>query len=165
MIPAIIIGCEIAFWIFVLAGLVCRYILKLKKTGALLLYCTPVIDLILLIVTVFHLRGGIEASFAHGLAAVYIGVSIVYGHSMIRWADVRFAHKFAGGPSPQKRVNFGTEHARYERNGWFQHVLAWAIGCAILYGMILMVNVESRTGGLLQMIRSWSIVLGVDCVV
>ncbi|MCD9022575.1 hypothetical protein [Cohnella silvisoli] len=162
MIPAIIIGCEIAFWVFVLAGLACRYILKLKKTGAFLLYCTPVVDLILLIVTVIDLKGGTEASFTHGLAAVYIGVSIVYGHSMIKWADVRFAHRFADGPPPQKKVKQGKEHARNERRGWFQHLLAWAIGCAILYGMIIMVNVDSRTEGLQQMIRSWSIVLTID---
>ncbi|AJS58765.1 membrane protein [Paenibacillus sp. IHBB 10380] len=165
MMIALIIGCEIAFWVFVLAGLACRYIFRLKKTGALLLYFTPIIDLILLIVTVVHLQEGAEASLAHGIAAVYIGVSIGFGHSMIRWTDVRFAHKFAGGPSPQKRVKFGKEHARDERHGWFRHFLSWAIGCVILYGMIFMVNVDSRTLVLFQMMRVWSVVLGIDFLI
>ncbi|MBW7454599.1 hypothetical protein ACFOLF_17120 [Paenibacillus sepulcri] len=165
MITVVIIGCEIAFWIFVLAGLVCRYILKAKRTGAILLYCTPVIDLILLIAAVTDLRGGAEASAAHGLAAIYIGVSLIYGHGMIKWADIRFAHRFANGPAPVKRVKHGKEHARNERKGWFQHALAWGIGCAILYGMIVMVNAGDRTAGLMQIIRIWSLVLAIDFVI
>ncbi|WP_254450216.1 hypothetical protein [Cohnella herbarum] len=163
-IVAFIIGCEIAFWIFVLAGLISRYIFRRKKTGAVLLYCTPVIDLILLVLTVIDLRGGAVASTAHGLAAIYIGASIAYGHAMINWADVRFAHRFAGGPAPQKKIKIGKEHARNERRGWYKHAIAWIIGCGILYGMILMVNAESRTEVFVQVIRTWSIVLAIDFV-
>ncbi|QMV42446.1 hypothetical protein [Cohnella cholangitidis] len=165
MITVFIIGCEIAFWVFVLAGLASRYILRRKKLGAVLLYCTPVIDLVLLIATVIDLRGGAEANAAHGLAAVYIGASIAYGHSMIRWADVRFAHRYAGGPAPQKKAKFGVEHARNERKGWYLHALAWIIGCGILYGMIAMVNADDRTEGLLQVIRIWSLVLAIDFLI
>jgi hypothetical protein len=165
MIPAIIIGCEIAFWVFVLAGLACRYLLRRRKLGAVLLYCTPIIDLILLIAVIIDLREGATATFAHGLAAVYIGVSIGFGHRMIQWADARFAHRFAGGPLPVKGAKFGKEHARLERNAWLQHLLAWAIGCFILYGIILWVDVESRTEDLLQIIRWWSMVLGIDFLI
>jgi len=165
MITAIIIGCEIGFWLFVLAGLACRYLLKAKKTGAVLLYCTPVIDLILLVATAADLQGGAEASAAHGLAAIYIGVSIGYGHRMIRWADVRFAHRFANGPAPEKRIKHGKEHARYERNAWFHHALSWAIGCALLYGLIAMVNAEERTSSLLQVIQLWTLILGIDFLI
>ncbi|WP_130616305.1 hypothetical protein [Cohnella abietis] len=157
-----IIGCEIAFWVFVLAGLVCRYILRLKTVGAALLLCTPIIDLILLVVTVIDLRNGADASITHGLAAVYIGASIGYGHSMIKWADVRFANRFAGGPPPQKKAKYGREHARNERLGWLRHLLSWAIGCAILYGMIWFVDEDGRTEGLLQLTRIWSMLLGLD---
>lgn len=93
----VIIGCEVAFWVLILAGLACRYLLKWKKTGSALLLLTPVVDVVLLAVTVAHLRQGAEATFAHGLSAVYIGVSIAFGHGMVRWADERFAHRFAGG--------------------------------------------------------------------
>lgn len=164
-IVAFIIGCEIAFWVFILAGLTSRYIFRKKKTGAVLLYCTPLIDLVLLILTVIDLRGGAEASTAHGLAAIYIGVSIAYGHAMIKWADVRFAHRFAGGPEPEKKAKFGKAHARNERRGWYKHAIAWVIGCGILYGMILMVNAENRTEVFVEVIRIWSIVLAIDFVI
>ena len=160
-----IIGCEIAFWVFVLAGLVSRYMLRSPKLGAFLLFCTPAIDLVLLAATVIHLRGGAEASFIHGLAAIYIGSSIAYGHSMIRWADVRFAHRFAGGPAPQKKAKIGEEHARNERLGWFRHLVAWAIGCAVLYGMIVLVNERAQTVGLKQVFEWWTVVLGIDFVI
>ena len=83
MIGAFIIGCEILFWVFVLAGLSARYLLGLKRTGGILPLCTPVIDLLLIAVTIIDLRGGAEAGFMHGLAAVYIGVTIAFGHRMI----------------------------------------------------------------------------------
>nr|WP_255807637.1 hypothetical protein [Cohnella mopanensis] len=150
---------------FVLAGLASRYILRQKRLGAVLLYCTPIIDLVLLIVTVIDLRGGAEANAAHGLAAVYIGASIAFGHSMIRWADIRFAHRFAGGPAPMKKIKFGPEHARNERKGWFRHALAWVIGCGILYGIIHLVDVNSRTESLLSVIRTWSLVLAIDFLI
>lgn len=38
MIAGLILLCEISFWIFVLAGLYFRYILRLKRLGALLAY-------------------------------------------------------------------------------------------------------------------------------
>ncbi|KQN97764.1 hypothetical protein [Paenibacillus sp. Leaf72] len=160
-----IIGCEMAFWVFVLAGLISRYMLRAPKLGAFLLYCTPVIDLVLLAATVIHLRGGAEASFVHGLAAIYIGCSIAYGHSMIRWADVQFAHRFAGGLAPQKKAKTGEEHARNERLGWLRHLAAWAIGCAVLYGMIIMVNEPPQTVALRQVMEWWTWVLGIDFMI
>jgi hypothetical protein len=33
-------------------------------------------------------------------APAYLGFSVVFGPSVIRWADARFAHRFAGGPPP-----------------------------------------------------------------
>jgi hypothetical protein len=165
MITAFIIGCEIGFWVFVLAGLLFRYIFKLKMLGTLFLLATPLIDLALVIATVYDLRGGAEATFAHSLAAVYIGVSIAFGHRMIKWADERFAHRFAGGPAPAGKPKFGIEHARYERNGWLHHLLAWAIGSIILYGMIRMVGDAARTEALFQTLRLWSLVLGIDFLI
>jgi len=161
----VIIGCEIAFWVLILAGLACRYLLGLKKAGIALLWTTPVVDIVLLAVTVIHLRQGAEATFAHGLAAVYIGVSIAFGHSMIRWADTRFAHKFAGGAAPAPKPKYGREHARLERIGWLKHLLAWAIGCLCLGGMIYLVDDSGGTEPLIQMIRLWSIVLGIDFLI
>ncbi|WP_156889710.1 hypothetical protein [Paenibacillus harenae] len=135
------------------------------KPGAALLICTPLIDLALAAATVYDLRGGAEATAAHSIAAVYIGVSVAFGHRMIKWADARFAFRFAGGPAPAGKPKHGREHARYERSGWLLHLLAWAIGSAILYGMMVMVGDETRTEALFQTLRLWMIVLGVDFLI
>lgn len=165
MITAFIIGCEIAFWVFVLAGLVCRYIFKLKKLGALLLISTPLIDLALVVATVYDLRAGAEATFIHSVAAIYIGVSIAWGHKMIKWADERFAFRFANGPTPTVKPKHGLAHARYERVGWLHHLLAWVIGSIILYGMIIMVDDATRTDALFGTFRLWSLILGIDFLI
>lgn len=162
MMAAFIIGCEAAFWVFVLAGLSFRYILGQRKLGAVLLYCTPLIDLALIVATVLDLRSGSTATFAHSLSAIYIGGSIAYGHRMIRWADDRFAYRFAGGTKPLPKPKYGPEHARYERIGWLLHLLAFAIGCSVLYGMVLMVGDAARTETLQRTISIWSLVLAID---
>lgn len=165
MITAFIIGCEIAFWLFVLAGLICRYTFRLKTIGALLLFCTPLIDLVLVIATVYDLQGGATATFIHSVAAVYIGVSIAFGHRMIKWADERYAHRFAGGIKPIGKPKFGKEHARYERIAWLHHLLAWVIGIAILSGMIIIVGDKNATQSLFNTMRLWSIILGIDFII
>lgn len=162
MITAFIIGCEIGFWVLVLAGLAARYLLRQKTLGAALLLLTPVVDLILIVATVIDLRNGASATIMHGISAIYIGVSIAYGHKMIKWADVRFAHRFAGGPQPVPNPKHGPEHASYERRMWFYHLLAWAIGSLVLLGMIWYVDDPSRTESLLRILRIWSIAVGID---
>lgn len=59
-------------------------LLNKKRLGLVLLALAPVIDLLLLVATVTHLRSGAEAEWAHGLAALYIGFSIACGKRMIR---------------------------------------------------------------------------------
>lgn len=164
MIGWLIIACEISFWIFVLLGLFFRYILKIKKLGGILLFCTPLIDLLLLVATIWDLKNGAVANFIHGLAAIYIGVTVVYGHSMIRWADERFAYKFAGGSEPTKNPKYGKEHAAFSRKGWLKHLLAWIIGSALLLLMIYLVGDNSKTKSLLDIIIKWTFVLGIDFV-
>lgn len=164
MIAAFIIGCEIGFWIFVLSGLAVRYLLGQRKAGAVLLACAPLVDLALIAATVFDLRGGAEAGTAHGLAAVYIGVSVAYGHRLIRWADERFRYRFAGGPRPEPAPRHGRRHANREIRLWFLHLVAWAIGCAILLGMIWLVGDADRTEALFQMMQLWSVIVGIDFV-
>ncbi|MBD2845639.1 hypothetical protein IDH44_10600 [Paenibacillus sp. IB182496] len=162
MIPALIIGCEIGFWGLVLAGLACRYLLRWPKLGAMLLLLTPVVDLVLIVATALDLRGGATATAIHGIAAIYIGVSIAYGHQMIRWADKRFAYRFAGGPAPEPRPKRGPEHASYERRMWLRHWLAWMIGGAVLLGMIAYVRDASRTESLIRILQLWSVIVAID---
>jgi hypothetical protein len=160
-----IIGCEIAFWVFVLAGLAFRYILSKKQIGAILLFCTPLIDLVLIAVAVIDLRNGAEATFMHSLSAIYIGVSIAWGHRMIKWADERFAYRFAGGPKPAPKPKHGPAHARNERIGWLLHLLAFAIGALVMYGMIVVTDDSSRTENLFETLKIWSIIVGIDALI
>lgn len=134
---AIIIG-EVAFWLFLVGGLVARYPLKMRRTSVAMLAAVPLIDLAVLIATVIDLARGAPANFSHGLAAVYLGFSIVFGPSMIRWADARFAHRFAGGPRPPRLR--GREKARREWIDWGKCVLSCAIAAALLLAAILIIG-------------------------
>ncbi len=107
MIVQLIVACEILFWVFLGAGLTARYLLRRPTLGAVLLVGAPLVDVVLLVATTIDLRGGAEASWSHGLAAAYIGFSVAFGHSIIRWADGRFAHRFAGGPAPRSPPGTG----------------------------------------------------------
>lgn len=165
MIGWLIVGCEIAFWVVVLAGLIARYVLRRKRASVVLLMCTPLIDILLLVSAALDLHNGAKAEYVHGLAAAYIGVTIAYGHSMIRWADVRFAHWFAGGPKPVKLSKYGAERARRERIGWYRHLLAWAIGMLLMYAIIMFVGQPEQTEALRNMARLWSVVLAIDAAI
>lgn len=162
MIGWLIVACEIGFWIFLLAGLFVRYILGLKKLGVGLMLSTPVIDLVLIIATVLDIHNGAEVTVFYGLAAIYLGVTIAYGHSMIKWADERFAYRFAGGPKPVKAAKFGMERAKRERVGWFRHLMAYAIGNLILAGMILFIGDWGETEPLFNLSKTWTTVLVID---
>ncbi|MFD1739785.1 hypothetical protein ACFSCX_25295 [Bacillus salitolerans] len=161
MIGWLIIACEIGFWIFVIAGLMTRYLLRKPKAGAFILWGTPIIDLLLIVVTVIDLKNGSEATFVHGLAAYYIGMTIAFGHRMIKWADQRFAHRFLQVPI-QTVEKSPREHARAERKGWYRHVLGWLIGNGLLLGMIWVVDNPANINELLSFMQFWLIVLCID---
>jgi hypothetical protein len=156
---AVIITCEVGFWVLLGAGLVSRYLLRLRRLGTVLLLSTPLVDLVLFVVTVLDLRGGATATFAHGLAAAYIGFSIAFGHSLVRWADQRFAHRFAGGPPPWRPPKGGRERAAYEWREWFKGLLGWAVACALLAGGTLLVGDPQRGGELVAWIGRLTLVI------
>jgi hypothetical protein len=165
MIYGVIIACEIGFWVVLVAGLVFRYVLRWPRVGAVLLVCVPLVDLVLLVTSALDLRyGGGDASFAHGLAAIYLGVSVAWGHSMVRWADVRFAYRFAGGPPPARPPDAGAEHARRERRQWGRHLLAWFVGCALLLGGVALVGDVDRAQALTGIAGGWTLVLLIDFI-
>lgn len=159
-----IIACEIGFWVVIALGLVIRYVFKMNKLGLIFLALTPVIDLILLVTTSIDLYRGATASSIHGIAAVYIGVSIAFGKSMIQWADERFQYYITKqGPRPAKR--YGLEYAKHYLKGWGRHVIAFLIGAGLLAGMIYFINDASRTEALSGILRLWSIILGIDFLI
>jgi hypothetical protein len=165
MSVAFIVAAEIAFWATLLAGLVARYVLGRPRVGLALLIATPFVDLLLLAVTTIDLRRGGEAALPHALAAVYIGVSIAWGHRIIDWADARFAHRFAGGPVPERPPRTGPQHAARERRGWLRRLLAWAAGTALLGLGLLVVGDLERTWALVNVAVLWTIVLAIDFLI
>ncbi|MEU5988974.1 hypothetical protein ABZ806_08355 [Spirillospora sp. NPDC047418] len=158
---AVIAGCEIGFWIVLAAGLLARYPLRLRRTGAALLLCVPLLDLVLLAATAIDLRGGATAGTGHGLAAAYLGYSVAFGHSMVRWADERFAHRFAGGPPPRGKPEYGGARTRYEWREFGKAALATAVACALLLAMIVLVDDPDRTRALTAWLGRLGTVLAV----
>jgi hypothetical protein len=161
MLLAVIVAAEIGFWVLLAAGLATRYLLRRRRLGAILLASVPVVDLVLLVATVIDLRGGATADFTHGLAAAYIGFSVAFGHSVIRWADQRFAHRFAGGPPPWRPPRGASRRARYEWREFGKAVIAWSISSALLLAAIALVGDADRTEELQGWIVRLTIVLAI----
>jgi hypothetical protein len=160
VILTVIIACEIGFWAAIVSGLAVRYVLRRPRLGAALLVCAPLLDLVLLGATAVHLRSGAEASWEHSLAALYVGFSVAYGHRLIRWADVRFAHRFAGGPAPVKP--YGAAYARLCWGGVARTLLASAIAAAVIGLLILVVGDPERTAPLTDTFALLALISSID---
>lgn len=158
---ALIVACEVGFWLMLGAGLVARYLLRMRRASTVLLVGTPALDVVLLVATVFDLRSGAEATAVHGLGAAYLGFSVAFGHSVIRWADVRFAHRFAGGPAPVKPPKHGPERVRREWREWGKVVLASGIACVVMALLVFVVGTPDRTEVLWQAPGGWIPRLGI----
>ena len=165
MLVALLLVCEVLFWVVLLAGLTARYLLRRERLSRALLIAAPFVDLILLIASALDLRGGGTATTAHSLAAVYIGVSVGFGHRMVQWADRRFARRYAAGPPPEPKPRHGAAHAAYERQGLLRHVVAWVVGCGLLGLAVVTVGDPDRTAALTQTMKLWTVVLAIDAVI
>ena len=79
LLYGLIVACEVGFWVILLLALVIRYLPRNEPLSRALLFCLPLVDLFLLTFTAMDLRRGAAASFAHGLAAAYIGFTLAFG--------------------------------------------------------------------------------------
>jgi hypothetical protein len=159
-----IVFCEVAFWVVIILGLVARYIFKREKLGLVLLALTPLIDLLLLITAGIDLYRGAVATQVHAIAAVYIGVSIAFGKSMIEWADQRFQYYVTKQGEKPKKL-YGIEYSKQYFKSWVRHLIAYAIGATLLAGLIFWIGDATRTEALSGMLRFWSFVLVIDLVI
>ncbi len=98
----------------------------------LLLLCVPLLDVVLIVASLADVASGSPPGPVHGLAAVYLGFTVAFGHSMVRWADARFAHRFAGGPPPPPVPRHGPAKVRYEWRAWGQALFAWVLALGVL---------------------------------
>lgn len=154
-----IILCEAGFWVVLALALVARYVVRKPRTARALLVTVPLIDVALLALIVVDLRGGAVADWSHGLGALYLGVSVVFGPGMIRWLDARFAHRFDGAP-PRQSLH-GAERTRHEWAEFAKAILAGAISAAVLLACIALVNDPARTQELTAWFPRIGLVLGI----
>ncbi|MFJ5222108.1 hypothetical protein [Streptomyces sp. NPDC088400] len=148
MIVTLIIICEVGFWVLLAAGLALRYLAKKPRLGAAVLLLEPLLEVVLLVVTTIDLKNGAEPDWKHGLAVIYIGFTVGYGHYTIKRIDARVAHRFAGGPPPVKPPRYGMARARYEGKLWLRTVVAAAVAATLLQLAIWYVGDASGTESL-----------------
>ncbi|MDT6984754.1 hypothetical protein ACFSUJ_23775 [Streptomyces lusitanus] len=150
MIVALIIACEVGFWVLLAAGLAFRYLLRMPRTGLALLLCEPVLEVVLLVVTAWDLKNGAEPDWTHGLAALYIGYTVGHGHRTVKWLDGHAAHRLDGRPLV-RAPRYGLARARHETKVWLGTLTAAAVATALLQAAIWYVDDPSRVTSL----ESW----------
>lgn len=148
MILTVIVACEIGFWLLVGLGLLARYALNLRRVGITLLAMTPVVDLVLLTAVLISLSNGETATVFHGMAAVYLGASVAYGHKMISWADHRVAHRYGRGRAVGKL--YGTAYMKACWQDVARTTIAVSIAAGIIWLLVALVDDPNRTDALLS---------------
>lgn len=131
-----IAAAEVAFWILLGGGLALRYLARARRISTVVLLAVPLVDLALVgLVAVDVLRGAAPRA-DHGLAVMYLGVTVAFGHPIVRWADSWFAYRFAGGPRPRKPAKGSAAYVRATWQEWLRVLAAAAIAAACLLLMI-----------------------------
>ncbi|KAB2812806.1 hypothetical protein F9L07_13825 [Pimelobacter simplex] len=158
-VAAFIAASEIGLWVLLGLGLALRYVFRRRRASTVTLALIPVLDALLVGAVALDLRRGAEAGTTHGIAGLYLGFSLAFGPAIVRWADVRFAHRFAGGPAPVKLPKHGPERLAALWREWFRVVLAAAIASAVMLGLVVLVADDSQDAALLSWIRPpWTLV-------
>ncbi|WP_330173600.1 hypothetical protein OG875_08425 [Streptomyces sp. NBC_01498] len=165
MIVTLIIICEAGFWVLLGIGLALRYLARMPRASVAVLLCEPLLEVLLLVVTAIDLRNGAEPDWKHGLAAVYIGFSVALGPQLIKWADARFAHRFAGGPPPLRPPKYGRARAVHEWRTAGRWVAASAVALALLQAAVRYVGSDGDIGSLRMWQQKMLFVIGVNVVI
>jgi hypothetical protein len=131
----LILACEIGFWVVLAAGLLARYALRRRRLSTVLLLSVPLIDLVLVTASVADVARGADPETVHGLAAMYLGFTVAFGHSIIRWADTHAAHRLAGGPKPVKPPQEGLAGLAHETRELAKALLAAVIALGVIATM------------------------------
>ena len=149
LLYGLIVACEAGFWIVLLLGLTVRYVLQDKSRSRMLLLSLPLIDVLLLVFTAIDLRRGSNATFAHGLAAAYVGFTVAFGGIVVQWADAHFAHRFAGAPAPAKAPTRGWAVVRYDFMLWIRCIAACLIAMVLVEALAQFVGSSNSAEPLL----------------
>ena len=150
LLYALIVACEVGFWVILILALAARYLLRKEPLSRAMLLGLPLIDLLLLVFTAIDLRRGAPATFAHGLAAAYVGFTVAFGGLAVKWADAHFAHRFAAGPVPLKAPSRGWEAVRYELKLWGRCIVACLITMTLVEALVQFIGISEATEPLLE---------------
>ncbi|MEU9062614.1 hypothetical protein AB0D13_28065 [Streptomyces sp. NPDC048430] len=165
MIVTLIVLCEVGFWVLLAAGLALRYVARKPRLGAAVLLCEPLLEVVLLVVTAVDLKNGAEPDWKHGLAAVYIGFTVWLGHSTVKWADARVAHRFAGGPPPVRPPKYGMARAAHEWRTAARWILASVTAMALLQAAVWYVGGDGNTESLQMWQQKMLWVIGINLII
>ncbi|MFC9030255.1 hypothetical protein [Streptomyces arboris] len=165
MIALLVVACEVAFWVLLAAGLALRYVARKPRLGAAVLLCEPLLEVVLLVVTVIDLRNGAEPDWKHGLAAVYIGFTVGLGHHTIKKVDAWVAHRWFGGPPPVKPPKYGMARAAHEWRTAARWILAAVVALGLLQAAVWYVG----PGGAVSSLQGWQqkmlLVIGINVII
>jgi hypothetical protein len=157
---ALVIGSEVGFAVLLLAGLAVRYLLRMPRTGAVLLALSPLGYVIVLVAGAVDLVHGGTADIAHVLGAIVIGIVAVSGRHHLHAMDAWVRRKLAREPKPRLG---GREHARRQRTGFYRRAGEWVVVTALLGGGYALTGFDPVRGAeLLSGMALWTVVLGVD---
>lgn len=145
LLYVLILACEVGFWVLLVVALAARYLLAKERLSRALLLCLPLVDVLLLAFTAMDLRHGSTATFAHGLAAAYVGFTFAFGGMAVKWADEHFAHRFAAGPAPAKEPSSGWRAVRYDFNLWGRCIVACIITVTLVEALVQFVGNSEAT--------------------
>ncbi|HLS67419.1 MAG TPA: hypothetical protein VK029_10565 [Pseudogracilibacillus sp.] len=134
------IAVEVVFWLSIALFIILRYLLGWKKISIwiLPLFIASVIADLLLGWVDYKQTG--EFSTFQLIVLIFVVYAITSGYTDFRRLDAWIQQKIAkwkGLPEPDVSAKlppkYGKEHARYERRGWYLHVLTFVLFLIIFY--------------------------------
>lgn len=158
-VGALVLACEIAFWVFLAAAIVARYVLHRRRLSTVLLLCEPVVEVVLLVATFVDLLAGNDAHWTHGLAALYLGYTVVFGKWTVRRVDAWVAWRWFDGPEPERVPKRGRARLTYEWRMWVGVLKAWVVAVVILGVLMLVAHEPQQREVLLGWVGRASLVL------
>ncbi|MCC2336107.1 hypothetical protein [Cellulomonas wangsupingiae] len=160
-VAALVITCEVAFWVFLAAAVVARYVLRRRRLSTVLLLCEPLIEVVLLVATVTDLLRGAEATWTHGLAALYLGFTVAFGRYTVHKVDGWVAWRLFDGPRPPRVPSGGRAKVVHEWKLWLRVLLAWAVAVAVLGVLLLIADDPAQRQVLLGWAGRATLVMGI----
>lgn len=158
-IAAVIVASEFGLWVLLGSGMALRYLVRLRRTSTVVLAAIPLLDVVLVVAVALDLHRGADVASVHGLAGIYLGFSVAFGPAVVRWADARFAYRFAGGPRPVKAPKHGPERRAHLWREWYRVVTAATVASVTLVGLALLFADPHQAQSLYGWIgRCWTIV-------